>query len=159
MHYEIVADDLAAYLNDNRLWVEAYKHLGLFGDATRGFIPGKKAPKTSCPRHGGRSGEAFGLIHRGKLDSEATGVGVCNSCGVMSGFSIVMEETNWPFPKVLEQLAIASGYMDGITSGVFSPLRNRLRNLRGRRNERRKMLGGIKLSRIKMPSSGMKPGL
>ncbi|HFT7392821.1 TPA: hypothetical protein ACGRYD_004775, partial [Aeromonas hydrophila] len=65
MHYEIVADDLAAYLNDNRLWVEAYKHLGLFGDATRGFIPGKKAPKTSCPKHGGRSGEAFGLIHRG----------------------------------------------------------------------------------------------
>ena len=121
MHYEIVADDLAAYLNDNRLWVEAYKHLGLFGDATRGFIPGKKAPKTSCPKHGGRSGEAFGLIHRGKLDSEATGVGVCNSCGVMSGFTIVMEETNWPFPKVLEQLAIASGYMDGITSGVFSP--------------------------------------
>lgn len=121
MNYDIDADDLAAYLSDNRLWVEAYRSLNLFGEASHGFIPGKKAPKVSCPRHGGRSGEAFGLIARGDLDSERTGVGVCNSCGVMNGFTIVTEATGWSFPKTLRELAIVSGYMDGISSGVFSP--------------------------------------
>ena len=41
----------------------------------------------------------------------------------------------------------------------FPPLRNRLRSLRGRRKERRKMPGGIKQLRKRMLSFGMRPGL
>lgn len=116
----IDAADLDAYLSDNRLWVDTYDRIGL-RELTSGFIPGKTAPKTSCPFHGGKSGKAFGLIARGKFNSEGTGLGVCNSCGAINGYKMVMEITGWKFPKMLEELAIASGYMDGISSGVFSP--------------------------------------
>lgn len=121
-HYDenhVDKDDLAAYLSDNRLWVETYERLGLFGEAARGYQPGAKAPKIACPLHGGITGEAFGFMAKGKLRSHETGAGVCNTCGVINGYKLVMTETGWSFPETLEQLAIASGYKDGITRGHF----------------------------------------
>lgn len=117
--YEINAEDLQNYLSDNGLWVETYARLGLFGKAATDFEPGSKAPKTFCPVHGGKSGEAFGFIAKGARRSDVTGMGVCNSCGCMNSFKMVMETTHWSFPYTLEQLAMASGYKDGIISGVF----------------------------------------
>lgn len=121
--YDIEASDLEAYLTDNASWVETYSRLGLFDEAASGFQAGKRSPKTFCPIHGGKSGEAFGFLHRnsrsGCPSSDISGVGVCNSCGVIPPFKLVMEATGWSFRQTLEELAIASGYRDGLNSGVF----------------------------------------
>lgn len=123
MRQSIDADDLRSYLSDNRLWVESYTTLGLFGEAAAGFEPRRKAPKTYCPIHGGVSGEAFGFLKEtnSRPGSDSTGTGYCNTCRGIGGFRLVQAATGWDFPTTLEQLAIASGYMEGITSGEFKP--------------------------------------
>lgn len=119
--FRIEADDLASYLSDNALWVDTYALLGLFGEAAAGYEPGKRAPKTYCPIHGGRSGEAFGFLKSGSGSSDMTGVGWCNSCRGIGGFKAVMGATGWSFGETLKQLAIASGYAEGILTGQFQP--------------------------------------
>lgn len=117
----IDAEDLSSYLSDNGLWVETYAALGLFGEAAAGYEPERKAPRIHCPLHGGRTGEAFSFIKKGKFRSDRTGVGGCNSCGGIGGYKLVMEDQGWTFPQTLEALAKASGYLDGIKSGTFKP--------------------------------------
>lgn len=132
--YLIKKDELSAYLAKHSLWLTVYQNLGVsIPNAIDKFSPGKKNGGTDyCPLHGGKSGEAFGLFK----DADQTGGCFCNSCGYFqSGYSFLMELYGWTFREMLEQVAIASGYMDGLETGEFKapppdPERERLRRER-----------------------------
>lgn len=130
--------DLGMYLAENSLWLTVYSTLGLAPNGINKFSPGKKNGGTDyCPIHGGKSGEAFGLFK----DADQTGGCFCNTCGnFKSGYSFLMELYSWSYPEMLEQVAIASGYMDGLATGEFkapppNPEWERLRREREQQEE------------------------
>ena len=110
--------DLSLYLSDNGLWLTVYGNLGVkIPNALTDFNPGKKKGGSDfCPLHGGKSGEAFGLFK----DADMTGGCFCNTCGnFKSGYSFLMELFSWTYPEVLQEVAKASGYLDGLDTGEF----------------------------------------
>jgi phage/plasmid primase-like uncharacterized protein len=59
-----------------------------------------------CPVHGGENGDAFRLFP----DTNMTGGGVCNSCGVNSnGFALLMWIKGWTYPETLQRVQEALG--------------------------------------------------
>lgn len=110
--------DLGLYLSDNKLWLTVYGVLGInIPNALADFRPGTNKGGTDyCPMHGGKSGEAFGLFK----DADMTGGCYCNSCGrYKSGYTFLMELYGWSYPEMLQQVAQASGYLDGLETGEF----------------------------------------
>lgn len=110
--------DLGFYLSDHGLWLDVYDSLGVrIPNALADFQPGKKKGGTDyCPLHGGKSGKAFGVFK----DADETGGCFCNTCGrFRSGYSFLMKLYGWTYPQMLQEVARASGYIDGLETGEF----------------------------------------
>ncbi|WP_318521337.1 toprim domain-containing protein [Photobacterium leiognathi] len=80
----------------------------VIADAANSHTAGKQSVKKSfCPKHGGKSGEAFRFLKGGA----EYGSCVCHSCGVWkNGFSMIMDLDNCNFREAVKKVGYLCGY-------------------------------------------------